>query len=398
MRHLFLLSILTLLSFNSSAINSLYKINIEPDHTYQIADEQLPIVYDAGYNISLSPRLDRILSWFHPFDTKKYGKIYHYLVDQIGIQENQFHKPEMIDNEQLLKVHSQEYLDSLKRSVVISRAIDLKEGLAIIPNSILQKCLLNPMRLATGGTIKAAQLAMQKGWAINLSGGYHHAKKEKAEGGCIFGDIQLAIETLWEKNPNLRVLIVDLDAHQGNGHEDYFKDSFNDPDKKVFIFDMYNKNEYPKNSDNTAQYIDKPIPLDGGQLQCKVFGFDVSRIDYAQLTERVEGRKVNDEEYLNKLKDQLSKYLNELEQDEKKPDLIIYNAGTDPFEKDNWGCMNISFDGMIARDQFVWQQAKDKNIPILMVLSGGYSAQSAPMIAKSIEKILIEREVLIPIV
>ena len=261
----------------------------------------------------------------------------------------------------------------------------MEDGLSLIPNRILQKAVLDPMRLATGGTLLATRLALQYGWAINLSGGYHHARYNHAGGGCIFGDIQLAVETVWQDNPDARVLIVDLDAHQGNGYEDYFKKHRNTD--QVCIFDMYNKNEYPWDEDGSADRIDYPIALDGGQLVCTIAGVDVSSVDYAAVTEHIEGRSVDTDEYLAKLAS-LHDYIIDLQKAGNGPDVIIYNAGTDPFIEDDWGGLAVSFDGMIQRDQFVWQVAEKNNIPIVMLLSGGYSPKSAAIVAQSIEKTL----------
>ncbi len=95
------------------------------------------------------------------------------------------------------------------------------------------------MRYATGGTIKGAELALDHGFAINLSGVYHHEKSEQGGGFCFYADIPLAIHKLRKRKPNLSVMIVDLDAHQGNGHESICAD-----DPNVYIFDVYNKDVY----------------------------------------------------------------------------------------------------------------------------------------------------------
>ena len=354
---------------------------------------KLPIVYNPGYNLTIHPYVDSLVRLFHPFDVWKYAKIYKHLVESCGVSEDAFYEAVEVSHEDLLKVHTKEYLNSLSSSFTISRAVNMKEALGVIPNHILDKAILKPMRLATGGTIQATKLALQYGWAINLSGGYHHARKEGAGGGCIYGDIQLAIEKLWEEDPNLRILIVDLDAHQGDGYEEYFKD--HEKSYLVKIFDMYNKNEYPYNNSTltvnecAADRINKQLALDGGKLVCKVAGWDVSALDYAHLTERIENRRINEEEYLGMLKEALGGYLDELK--DELPDLIIYNAGTDPFVEDSWGCMAVSFDGMVARDEYVWGIAERYGIPIVMLLSGGYSSKSASIISQSIERILKRR-------
>lgn len=361
---------------------------------------KLPIVYHEKYNISLGSFFDSVMSHLHPFDGRKYGKVHSFLCDTLSLNKDQFYAPEtMVSDDDLKIVHSQEYLNSLHSSRVLSRAFDLKDALFFIPNHLLQRTVLDAIRYATNGTVLAADLALQYGWSINIGGGFHHAKYDNGAGGCILGDIQLAIEKLWLKNPNLNVLIVDLDAHQGNGYSSYFKDSFGASNQKVFIFDMYNKNEYPFNKywdmpEDAQLYVDFGIALDGGNLACKIGSINCEPIDYLHLTEGTENRRVSAREYLALLKDNLPKAINELIAKGKKPDLIIYNAGTDPFAKDTWGGMNVSYDGIIERDRFVWLQAKENNIPIMMLTSGGYSAESPLMIAETITNVLIEKEII----
>ena len=343
--------------------------------------QKLPIVYHKKYNVSMGFILDTLGSLKHPFDGQKFGKIYKKLKKEFGLSENQIYQPKIASQKDLELVHSKNYLKSLNSSSTISHGIDLKGALSWLPNSWFQDGMLTPMKYATGGTVLAAELALEQGWAINIGGGYHHAQRNAAGGGCFFNDIPLAIEKLHQKNPHLTVLIVDLDAHQGNGHEDYFRDQHATKNQKVFIFDMYNKNEYPKNEDHTAQYIDNPIALDGGQLKSFFFG----------LREKPVNRRVNDNEYLSKLKTQLPLFIKKLSAVGKKPGIIIYNAGTDPHADDPWGCMNVSTNGIIERDRFVFKIAEAKNIPIAMVTSGGYCPDNHTLVYKCMRQIMIDR-------
>jgi histone deacetylase 11 len=312
-------------------------------HNQQPA-EKLPIVYHPHYNITLAG-----LEKLHPFDSCKYGNVYNYLVDKVGIASNRFHTPEIVSDPDLLKVHSQEYINSLSKSAVIARITEILPA-AFVPNFLLQRFLLYPMKLATGGTVKAAELALKKGWAINLSGGYHHAKCNCGGGFCVYADIPLAITKYLEQNAASNVMIIDLDAHQGNGHESYFKD-----DKRITIFDVYNKDIYPHDFETRAR-INFNHPVSSG---------------------------IKDEEYLTLLAQKLPEALQQA-----KPNFIIYNAGTDVYKDDPLGNMKISADGIIKRDELVFQLAKEHNIPILMVLSGGYTKMSASIIGQSIENII----------
>ena len=309
-------------------------------------NEKLPIIFDANYDISFGG-----LESLHPFDTKKYGKVSQYLLKAFSLTPDQFYKPDLVTDEDLLLVHTQEYLETLKNSFTLGLIADMP-FLGLLPNKLAQKALLHPVKLATGGTIIGADLALEYGWAINLSGGYHHAKKAEpvAGGFCIINDICIAARKILLKHPEYRILIVDLDAHQGNGHEDVAEN-----EKQIAIFDIYNGKTWP------------------GDFPCQ------ERINY---NFPVDGRKTNDAVYLALLNEELPKAI-----DAVKPDLIIYNAGTDVYYEDPIGSMALTIPGIINRDELVFTQAITRNIPILMVLSGGYHSKSYQIISKSVENV-----------
>ncbi len=321
---------------------------------------KLPIVY--GNNDIWFWGIERLL---HSFDGCKYGKIHKALPGWVHWRGT--HTPEgPVSREDLEKVHSKEYLDSLSSSAVVAQVMEVGPA-AWLPNWLLQLRVLTPMRWATAGTVLACQLAMEHGWAINLGGGFHHASRDRGHGFCPFADIQLGVKELRDKrcteNPKakpLKVMIIDLDAHQGNGHGADFKD-----DPNTAIFDIYNKNEFPFD-ENAKRGITFNHPVQGGGRRA---------CDHA--------RHVNDAEYQALLSKELPKALEQF-----KPDFILYNAGTDTLDDDPLGQMLITENGIIERDAFVFQEAKNRKIPIAMVLSGGYGAQSAPAITKSICKIL----------
>lgn len=306
--------------------------------------EKLPIVFHEQYDISFWG-----LEKLHPFDSKKYGKVYRYLLSSLSLKPEQFYTPLKVTQEELLKVHTHEYLDSLTTSATVARIAEVP-AVGWLPNSLVQSRVLDPMRFATGGTVLAVQLALEKGWSINLSGGYHHAKAGNGEGFCVFADIPLAIYTLWEKNPDLKVMIIDLDAHQGNGIEAILK---NDP--RIAVFDVYNGYVYP-NDTAAKQFIRFNYPLLPG---------------------------TDDAIYLKLLNDHLPQAI-----DAFAPDLIIYNAGTDILAGDAVGQLGVTAQGIMKRDMAVFQWAQTRNIPICMVLSGGYTQRSADIIGASIENIV----------
>lgn len=309
----------------------------------QFDEHKLPLVYHPNYNIGFFG-----IEKLHPFDTKKYGKVYEHLL-ALGFDPNMFYTPEKVSDETLLQIHTQEYLDSLKRSYTIARIAEVP--VCCIPNFLLQWCLLDPMRYATQGTIEAVNLALRYGWAINLGGGYHHAKSKSGSGFCYFADISLAMLNILKQYPDYKILYVDLDAHQGNGVE-AIKGEMGW--EKVYIFDVYRSRIFPHDVE-AMEYIDFNYPI----------------YNY-----------VEDEDYLNILRTHLLQAI-----DKVQPNLIIYNAGTDIFELDRLGYMNVSKEGIIKRDELVFRQAQARNIPIAMVFAGGYTLASAGIIGESIENL-----------
>ncbi|XP_060126852.1 histone deacetylase 11 isoform X2 [Zootoca vivipara] len=228
-----------------------------------------------------------------------------------------------------------------------------------LPNFLVQRKVLRPLRTQTGGTIMAGKLAIERGWAINIGGGFHHCSSDKGGGFCAYADISLALKFLFERMEGVsKATIIDLDAHQGNGHERDFMD-----DRRVYIMDVYNRYIYP--GDGFAKRaIRRKVELDWG---------------------------TEDAEYLQKVKTHVEGALNEV-----KSDIIVYNAGTDILDGDPLGGLAISPQGIIDRDEIVFRAARKHRIPILMVTSGGYQKRTARIIADSLLNLhsqgLIEKE------
>jgi len=333
-------------------------------------EKQIPLFYSSQYNISFWG-LERV----HPFDAAKYGKVVNQLKKYYGLRDSQFAAPEkMVIDKDLELVHTENYLNSLKNTLNVLDVAEMvpeqsflfgfpRWVMSFIPNRFLQQKLLDPMRWATAGTVDAARIALKnKRAAINIGGGFHHAKKNDLEktSFCYFGDIQFAIEKLWKEKEGLKVLIVDLDAHQGNGHESYFlkKEATAGKknaefDERITIFDVYNK-DLPEHRED--------------KLMGK-YNFPISS-----------GMKTD--EYLKIVEENLPKAIKQA-----NPGLIIYNAGTDILSGDPEGQLDVSKVGIIQRDEFIFKEAKEKNIPVVMLTSGGYTSASAGVIADSIKNL-----------
>ncbi|KAG7495177.1 hypothetical protein JOB18_045532 [Solea senegalensis] len=301
----------------------------------------LPIVYHPDYNITFMG-----LEKLHPFDAGKWGKVIHFLKEEQFLTDGNIVEAREATEEDLLVVHTKRYLNRLKWSVVVATITEIPP-LMFLPNFLVQRRVLRPLRTQTGGTIMAGKLAVDRGWAINVGGGFHHCSSDKGGGFCAYADITLAIKFLFERVEGIsRATIIDLDAHQGNGHERDFID-----DRRVFIMDMYNRHIYPGDS-YAKKAIKRKVELDWG---------------------------TEDSEYLQKVELHSEGTLNEV-----RPDIIVYNAGTDILDGDPLGGLSISPQGIVKRDEIVFRAARRRGIPVLMVTSGGYQKKTARIIADSI--------------
>jgi histone deacetylase 11 len=277
-----------------------------------------PIVYNSAYNITAFG-----LEKMHPFDSKKYGRIYHYLLEWGIMDENKiFMKPGVCPKMYLYEQCTFWHILFMNYSIYISKCVELP--ICFVPAWMIKWRALNPMLRATYGTIQASFMAMERGIAINLSGGYHHAHGKSGGGFCCYPDITIAIKMVRKMYSLQKVMIIDLDAHQGNGHE---RDFLGDID--CYIFDCFRPDIYPGDRYATKA-IDKQVHVYPGD---------------------------NDQEYINKISC-IPECI-----DEFKPEFILYNAGTDIMKGDPLSGLNITEDGVIERDELVLNAAFDRNIP-----------------------------------
>lgn len=312
------------------------------------------VIYHPRYNISLFG-LERL----HPFDSRKYGRAWAMLRHKLGSQLAQYHVrvDRQVSDEELLTVHSREYLSSLRSSRAISRTLEMPL-FQFAPAWLLRWRVLQPMRWATRGSVLAARAALETGAAVNLSGGYHHAKPTQGEGFCVFSDAALIVRQLRAERmiqETDRIAYIDLDAHQGNGVCHQFRG-----DRQVFIFDMYNKDIYPTADYEARERIDCNVPLTFNCLGA---------------------------EYLRLLRGKLPGFLDSISKSAKVK-LAIYNAGTDVFAGDKLGGLNLSAEDVLTRDLFVMDELKERRIPAVMLLSGGYSRESYRLVAATVLELI----------
>ncbi|XP_060036323.1 histone deacetylase 11 isoform X3 [Erinaceus europaeus] len=292
-----------------------------PSHLYQhVSEARWPIVYSPRYNITFLG-----LEKLHPFDAGKWGKVIGFLKEEKLLSDNMLVEAREASDEDLLVVHTRRYLNELKWSFAVATITEIPPVI-FLPNFLVQRKVLRPLRTQTGGTIMAGKLAIERGWAINVGGGFHHCSSDRGGGFCAYADITLAIK--------------------GNGHERDFMG-----DKRVYIMDVYNRHIYP--GDRFAkEAIRRKVELEWG---------------------------TEDEEYLVKVERHLQRALQE-----HLPDIVVYNAGTDILEGDRLGGLSISPQGIVKRDELVFRLVRGCQVPILMLTSGGYQKRTARIIADSI--------------
>tara|TARA_B100001057_G_scaffold240004_1_gene240370 strand:- start:3605 stop:4498 length:894 start_codon:yes stop_codon:yes gene_type:complete len=258
----------------------------------------------------------------HRFPINKFGALADYLLKEKIV--NKFHIPYPCSDETLKRAHSESYINRIKNKTLDKNSIK-KIGFPLV-DSVIQRSLV-----ATGGTVLASKLAINYGIACNTAGGSHHANFHSGAGYCVFNDVAVAAEYLLDKDLARRILILDLDVHQGNGNSEIFKDN-----KNVFTFSMHSKKNYP--------------------LKKSISDLDV------ELNDNME-----DHEYLKILKQHLAK----INQD--NFDFVFYIAGVDIHFNDRLGKLKISDEGIRARDEIVTENFFSKGIPLCGVLGGGYN-------------------------
>ena len=258
----------------------------------------------------------------HKFPIEKFGELANYLIKKKIVKK--FHEPYPCSEETLKRAHSEDYIKNIKNKTLDKNDVK-KIGFPLV-DSVVQRSLV-----ATGGTVLASKLAINNGLACNTAGGSHHANFDGGAGYCVFNDVAVSAQYLLDRGLAGRILIVDLDVHQGNGNSDIFKNN-----KNVFTFSMHSKSNYPAKK-------------------------SISDLD-VELDDNME-----DKQYIEILKF----YLNQLNQE--SFDYVFYIAGVDIHFNDRLGKLKISDEGINLRDELVTENFFSKGVPLCGVLGGGYN-------------------------
>lgn len=273
-------------------------------------------VYSEKYSANIGP---------HVFPIEKYRWVVAGL-RQAGVGSDAFVEPALATREQLALVHTSAYLGDLGACRWTRRT--LFSELPLTPE------IVDMFRLFCGGTIRAAELAMSEGVSVHIGGGFHHAFADKAEGFCYLNDLAVAIRVLQAQKRIGRAAVLDCDLHQGNGTARIFRG-----DSSVCTFSIHQENLYPIKERSSLD-----IPLADG---------------------------VGDAEYIQHLHRNVPALL-----DQFRPELILYQAGVDPYQDDQLGALRLTKAGLGERDQLILQWARQRRIPTAVTLGGGYARQT----------------------
>jgi len=272
------------------------------------------VVHSPGYFCDIGP---------HVFPVEKFALVRAHLVSELEIEAGEIVEPAPAPREDLLRAHTPEYLDDLEALRWTHRT-----RMSELP---LTAEIVRAYRLAAGGTTLAARGALERGCGINLGGGFHHASADRAEGFCYLNDLAVAVRVLQHEGRIRRAAVVDLDVHQGNGTARIFGG-----DDSVFTLSIHQESNYP-------------VPKAASTL-------DVGLADRA-----------GDEEYLRRLDPALEAVWSF------GPEIVLYQAGADPYVEDQLGGLALTLGGLEARDRRVLESCALRGIPVVVTLGGGYA-------------------------
>lgn len=284
----------------------------------------LKIAYDTIYTHPLPQG--------HRFPMIKYELIHEQLLYEGTCTAENFFAPSSVDPKWVLGVHDLHYFEDLLNLRIDAR-MERRIGFPISDMLVKRELII------TQGTIDCCGFAFQSGISMNIAGGTHHAYADRGEGFCLLNDVAVASYYLLANQLVNKILVVDLDVHQGNGTAVIFEN-----EARVFTFSMHGKENYPLKKEKSDLDIELPT--------------------YCE-----------DEQYLSLLYKTLPQLIEEV-----KPQFIFYISGVDILASDKLGKLRVSMDGCKRRDVFVFEQAIQYQIPIVVSMGGGYSPRIADIV------------------
>lgn len=291
-----------------------------------VTGSKLPLIYHPIYSVPLPDN--------HPFPMPKFALLEQYLRTQGFADYARFIEPEPPSDQQLFRAHSADYVESFLGGAMDDKAIR-RIGLP------WSEQLAARTRMAVGGTLATVHAALECGMAGHLAGGTHHAHRDFGSGYCIFNDIAVAALDVLATGKVQRLIIVDLDVHQGDGSAEILKDV-----NEAFTFSMHAEKNFPARKKNS----DYDVPLEAG---------------------------LDDAGYLQSLSHHLPQALLE-----SGAELVIFDAGVDVHRDDRLGLLEISDSGLRQRENYVVNLARDAGLPIATVIGGGYDRDIDALVAR----------------
>ena len=261
----------------------------------------------------------------HRFPMEKYNLLPEQLKYEGTVTEQHFFAPSPLDISEIIATHCPGYWKKLQTQQ-LSKQEERRTGFPQSPGLIQRE------RIIMGGTVEATEYALKHGIAMNIAGGTHHAHTDRGEGFCLLNDIALGANYLLKQGKAKRIMVIDLDVHQGNGTAEIFADN-----PMVFTFSMHGKNNYPMHKEQSDLDVELP--------------------DHS-----------NDQFYLQLLEYHLPRLLDSFE-----PDFLFFQSGVDVLGSDKLGRLGLSIDGCRRRDRLVLENAYRNKLPIVASMGGGYS-------------------------
>jgi histone deacetylase 11 len=285
------------------------------------------------------------LERLHPFDAYKYGKMMDLLLAGDIVTPNDVIPPDILTEEDYLCVHPPSYISTWTDPEVLAEIFEV-DYLRNVTGKQARERFLPPFSLMAGGTLRAAREALRCGTAFNIGGGFHHAHADHGSGFCLIADTAVAIRVLLRDGLISRAAIIDCDVHQGDGNAAIFAH-----DDNVYTLSFHQEDLFPFEK----QVSNRDVPFAAG---------------------------IRDGDYIALVHEHAPQAL-----DDHKPDIVFYVGGSDVHRHDQLGGALLSTEGIIERDEFVWSEARRREIPFVMVLAGGYFPDCPNVHAESIGNI-----------
>lgn len=312
----------------------------------------------------------------HVFPAEKYRLIHKRLLETGVAEPADFVAPQPASDEDILLVHTREYVQKLKNGT-LSAVEEMQMEVPYSPE------LVKAFWLAAGGSILAADLALRQGVAVNIGGGFHHAFPDHGEGFCVIHDVAVAIKRMHQEGKLTRAMTVDLDVHNGNG--------------TAAIFPPKTRVGHPLPSASASRRDLHAANLEehpAGDGELEVFTISLHQAHNYPAFKPPSSIDVhlpdatNDEEYLGWLDQSLSSAFRHFQ-----PELICYLAGADPYKEDQLGGLALTIEGLKKRDELVMRVARTHNVPVMVTYAGGYARRVEDTVTIHCNTVIAAKEV-----